>query len=64
MRDCLRGEEPNDVDIVVGGTYTEVRNCINDFFVACGKPLTDHNFIHEGKIKKFGQMKIMNIKVQ
>lgn len=61
IRDYLLGKEPNDIDLVVGGSYGDVRNRIQTFFAMLGKPLTEETLRTDKLTKSFGQMKVMNV---
>jgi hypothetical protein len=61
VRDLLRKNKPNDVDIAVGGTYNELLQYLRDLF-ACHQSLTDNDIIGPKSVGRlFGQMKLMNM---
>lgn len=61
IRDFFMGQKPNDIDLVVSGSYAETKKFINDFFVSRGVLLNEQTLITSKAVKKFGQMKIMNV---
>lgn len=60
IRDLLREQPLNDVDIVISSLYFPLEMRIKDLFTQKGESLTDNSFRATGKMKSFGQMKIMS----
>lgn len=63
VRDLLRDELPNDVDIAVGGTFDELKDCLHETFTLENQSLTEQDLVGTKQTainRRFGQLKIMN----
>ncbi len=60
VRDALRKQRFNDIDIVVlGCEYHSLHKYLSDFFASRGKPVNDAVLRAGGKSKKYGMIKII-----